>query len=286
MANTYVPIYSQPDPGNGIAGFDLGSPNDLGFAFDFNSSGNLDHIVFFRPGTGMIRIIKKNPEDDNFSAVFQSDEGISNWDLLSTADRGFAFDFDHNGKANHLVFYRPGARQISIFKNHNGNFIPVFESQNGIGAYDLAGPSDQVFAFDYNHRGNLDYLVLYRPGFGFINIVENNTGNFTPIIATDHGIGGYDIRSPVDRIYALDLESSGRQDYLAFYRPGQGTFGSKRTTGIITSMRFMYKAIPVSVRVPVLEASISSLPTIPRLHTITMGPATSIISYFIGVAVV
>jgi hypothetical protein len=229
MADAYVSIYSQPDPGKGIEDFDLASPNDRGFAFDYDHSGNLDHMVFFRPGSGMISIIKRS--GDTFSTVFHSDVGLPFFDLSSPADLGLAFDFDHSGKNDYLVFYRPGSRMITVLKNQAPNFTAVFASTSGIGGYDLASPSDLVIAYDYNHRGNLDYLTLYRPGNGIIWILENHNGNFNHVLNSDSGIGGYDLQSPLDRVYALDLDSSGRKDYLALYRAGAGIYFILRNNG-------------------------------------------------------
>lgn len=41
-----------------------------------------------------------------------------------------------------------------------------------LGGYDLASPADRAFAFDYDHSGKLDHLVLYRPGEGTIWILN------------------------------------------------------------------------------------------------------------------
>ncbi len=46
-------------PAHGIGGFDLGDWRDQVFAFDYGATGKLDHLVCYRPGTGMIRILKK-----------------------------------------------------------------------------------------------------------------------------------------------------------------------------------------------------------------------------------
>lgn len=44
---------------NGIGGYDLKSPDDKVFAFDYDSSGKLDHLVLYTPGTGTIWILQK-----------------------------------------------------------------------------------------------------------------------------------------------------------------------------------------------------------------------------------
>ncbi|WP_157634328.1 hypothetical protein, partial [Burkholderia ubonensis] len=58
LASTYTPVFAQGDPGNGIGGYDLKSPADHAFAFDYDSSGKLDHLALYRPGTGTIWILK------------------------------------------------------------------------------------------------------------------------------------------------------------------------------------------------------------------------------------
>lgn len=55
----FAPVYAQGDPGGGIGGYDLKSAADQAFAFDYDSSGKLDHLALYRPGTGTIWILKK-----------------------------------------------------------------------------------------------------------------------------------------------------------------------------------------------------------------------------------
>ncbi|MFN2587200.1 MAG: tyrosinase family protein, partial [Actinomycetota bacterium] len=54
----FTPVYQQGDPGNGIGGYDLASPGDRAFAFDYDGSGRLDHLALYRPGTGTMWILK------------------------------------------------------------------------------------------------------------------------------------------------------------------------------------------------------------------------------------
>ena len=69
----FAPAYSQADPA-GIGTDDLRSLADRAFAFDFNSSGRLDHLVLYRPGTGAIFIVKNN--GGTFTPIFaQGDPG-------------------------------------------------------------------------------------------------------------------------------------------------------------------------------------------------------------------
>ena len=231
----------------GIGSYDLKSPADQGFAFDYDGSGKLDHLVFYRPGAGAIFILKR--VGTNFTAVFIGGNpvtgvytGIGGYDLKSPADRGFAFDYDGSGKLDHLVFYRPGTGAIFILKRVGTNFTAVFIGGNpvtgvytGIGGYDLKSPADQGFAFDYDGSGKLDHLVFYRPGTGAIFILERVGTNFTavfisgnPVIGVYDGIGGYDLKSSADRVFAFDYDSSGKEDYLVLFRPGAGTLWIER----------------------------------------------------------
>ena len=226
----FSPIYHQGDPGSGIGGYDLKSTADLAFAFDYDHSGKLDHLVLYRPGTGTIWIIKNSNE--TFTAVYHQGDpgtGIGGYDLKSPADRVFAFDYDHSGKLDYLALYRPGTGTFWILKNTNGNFTPVYQQGdpgNGIGGYDLKSKADQAFAFDYDHSGKLDYLALYRPGTGTIWILKNTNGNFAPVYQQGDpgtGIGGYDLKSTADRAFAFDYDHSKKLDHLVLYRPGTGT---------------------------------------------------------------
>ncbi|KAM6502635.1 hypothetical protein JOM56_002612 [Amanita muscaria] len=222
ITSTFLPVYAQGDPGNGIAGYDLKSTRDRSFAFDYDSSSKLDHIVLYRPGTGTIWIIRN--QGDNFSTVYQQGDpgtGIGGYDLKYTADRAFAFDYDSSGKQDHIVLYRPGFGTIWILSNRGGQFSPVYAQGNGIGGYDLESSADVVFPFDYKGTGNLDHLVLYRPGSGAIWILNHNGILFAPVYQGG-GIGGYDLESANDRAFAFDYDSSGKLDHLALYRPGKG----------------------------------------------------------------
>lgn len=226
----FEPVYQQGDPGQGIGGYDLKSPGDRVFTFDYDHSGKLDHIVLYRPGTGTIWILKH--DKGNFSPVYREGDpgqGIGGYDLKSGADRAFAFDYDHSGKLDHLALYRPGTGTIWILQNKDGVFSPVYhegDPGHGIGGYDLKSGADRAFAFDYDHSGKLDHLALYRPGTGTIWILRNRNGTFTPVYRQGdpgNGIGGYDLKSAADRVFAFDYDHSGKLDHVALFRPGTGT---------------------------------------------------------------
>jgi len=209
--------------GTGV--YDPADPTDEVTAFDYDSSGRQDHFLVYRPGSGKIAIVYRAFLNGVFQwrTVYSGTTGIGGYDLANRADRVLAFDYDHSGKQDHLVLYRPGAGKISILKNTAGTFSAVYQSDSGIGGYDLADPADQVLPFDFDHSGKQDHLVLYRPGTGKISILKNTAGPFSAVYQSDSGgIGGYSLGRPADRVIAFDYESSGKQDHLVLYRPGTG----------------------------------------------------------------
>ncbi|WP_245957342.1 M57 family metalloprotease [Chitinophaga flava] len=204
----------------GLGGYDLLSTNDQTFAFDYNSSGKADHLVLYRPGSGLFWVLQNN--QGTFGNVYASNQGINGYDLTSTNDQAFAFDYNSSGKTDHLVIYRPGSGILWILRNNNGTFSNVYASNHGIAGYDLLSANDKVFAFDYTGSGKADHLVVYRPGSGLLWILRNNNGTFSNVYASNQGIAGYDLLSANDKVFAFDYTGSGKADHLVVYRPGSG----------------------------------------------------------------
>src|SRR5690349_3036228 len=141
----------------GIGGFDLASAADQVIAFDYRGTGKLDHLVCYRPGAGMIRILKKASDTHSsyaFVAVYHQDDpgqGIAGYNLADGRDRVFAFDYDSTGKLDHLVCYRPGTGTIWILKKVSDNdspdaFAVVYHQGDpgqGIAGYNLADSRDR-----------------------------------------------------------------------------------------------------------------------------------------------
>ena len=241
----FKPIYQRS--GGGIGGYDLASTADQAFAYDFASSGKLDHLVLYRPGEGAIFIVKHDGTEADgttpkFKAIYQQSHGgvgIGGYDLTSTADRIFPFDGAGTG-LDHLVLYRPGKGAIFIVTKDGTDEkgIPKFKAVyqqgvggTGIGGYDLTSAADRAFAFDFDGIGKLDHLVFYRPGRGAIFIIKqdgreaNGTPRFKAIFQQGDGgtgIGGYDLSSSDDRIFPFDYAGTGHRDHLVLYRPGKG----------------------------------------------------------------
>ncbi|GAA3720178.1 hypothetical protein GCM10022224_102620 [Nonomuraea antimicrobica] len=207
---------------SGIGGYDLDDNRDQVVAFDYEHSGKLDHLLLYRPGTGMARILKHSG-GGTFTPVYASaDGGIGGYNLKDARDRIIAFDYTSSGKPDHLVLYRPGGQTAWVLEHGAGNtFKAVFNSAAGIGGYDLKSTADQIIAFDYEHSGKLDHLLLYRPGGKTAWILQHGVGNsFTAVFHSSTGIGGYDLEMAKDRIIAFDYRSTGGQSHLFLYRPG------------------------------------------------------------------
>jgi hypothetical protein len=222
---------------------------DQMFAFDYDGSGCLDHLVVYRPGAGMISILKRNKQQtgDTFTTVVAvAKGGIGGFDLGDASDRMFAFVYDDAGKLlNHLVAYQPGTGIVYILKKASGgtgadSFQPVYHQGKpgdpglgaaGIGGYNLRDSRDVLFAYDYDGTGRRDHIVCYRPGTGTVWIVKKVSNNddrnaFTSVYAQGGGIGGYPVNDGSDRLLAYGYRSSaapgGQPDHLVAFRPGTG----------------------------------------------------------------
>jgi catechol 2,3-dioxygenase-like lactoylglutathione lyase family enzyme len=101
---TFAPVCAQSAPPERTCVYDLKRPDSRTLAFDYDHSGKLDHLVFYRPGAGTITILKN--AGGTFSPV-DVGHGIIGYDLVSPNDRAFAFDYNHSGKLDHRVLYRP-----------------------------------------------------------------------------------------------------------------------------------------------------------------------------------
>ncbi len=118
----FTSVYSQQDGGTGIGGFDLKDATDRVFAFDYESTGRPDPVIFYRGrGEGGLVSIpgrSANPDtglqEGDYNTVWSSIKGIGGFDLKGHGlDQVFAFDFRGTGKNDHICAYRPGEGAIS-----------------------------------------------------------------------------------------------------------------------------------------------------------------------------
>jgi hypothetical protein len=221
--DTYTQVFSSS---SGIGGYDLKDARDRIVAYDYSHSGKLDHLLIYRPGMRTAFILGHGA-GNTFAPVYSTTvAGIGGHDLADPRDKVIAYDYEHSGKLDHLLIYRPGTGSVQILKHGTGNtFTAVFKSGTGIGGYDLVNGRDQVLAYDYEHTGKLDHLVLYRPGDRTAFVVKHNPDHtFSAVFSnTRTGMGGYDLADTRDQVIAYDYERTGRPDHLMLYRPGEGT---------------------------------------------------------------
>lgn len=205
---------------NGIGTFDLGDTRDLTLPFDYDHSGKQDHVLTYRPGTGLVAIARHNP-DNTFTTVFRSTTGIGGYDLKVAQDRLVPFDYDGTGKLDHLLAYRPGHRIAYVVKHTGTTFGIAFASTTGLGGFDLALAQDQVIAFDYDHSGKVDHFLAYRPGYRIAFVLKRSGAGFATVTASSGGLATFDLATAADRVVPFDYDHTGKLDSLLAYRPGQ-----------------------------------------------------------------
>lgn len=221
----YGKVYFQGAPGKGIGGFALDKPTDRIVAIDFTGNGCLDHLLCYSPGSGTAQVVA-NQGGGVFATVATFDKGFDQFPLTDLNDRVIAFDWTGHGRADHLLCYRPGGKLVTVLQRTGTTFVCAKSFTSGIGGWDLADPSDQVTAYDYAGTGCLDHVVVYRPGWGGVAIMEHRSDDtFAPVLwqgPPGDGIGGFILSDPADRIIAYDFAGTGKLDHLFCYRPGAG----------------------------------------------------------------
>lgn len=218
----------------GVGIFDLKDDRDQAFAIDYNSSGKMDHLVLYRPGTGLIVIAKKI--DNSLKTVYESKNGIGDFTLIDNRDRAFALDYTHNGHLDHIVLYRPGTGAIFIFGRSGATFQSKYKQSSipgsGIGGFDIESDRHSAYAFDYDGSGKMDHIVFYGPGSGTFWILKNDGGNWYPVYGQGamgqpgNGVGTYDLTSEGDKSFAYDVTGAdkSKNEHIVLYRPGKGIF--------------------------------------------------------------
>ncbi|KAA1420706.1 hypothetical protein FE697_017360 [Mumia zhuanghuii] len=235
----FTALYQQPQGGQGIGSFDLTEYEDQIIAFDGASAGQLDHLLCYRPGTGIAQILKHASDQADgtpiYKTVYAGTNGIAGFDLSSTSDQLIAYDLESTGKLDHLVLYRPGKGAIYVVRRDSVDgaeplhFTALYQQPqggSGIGGFDLTSGRDRIIAFDAAGTGKLDHLLCYRPGKGIAFVLKYDgvkaSGGlaFTPVYIGRSGIGGFDLSETTDQVIAFDFDGSGKLDHLVMYRPG------------------------------------------------------------------
>lgn len=228
--------------GSGIAGFDMSSPADRVLAYDYGSTGHLDHLVCYRPGQGRI-VIAERRAAGAYAAVYPragDGPGIGGFSLSDPADQIVTVDWTASGKLDHLLCYRPGGGLVTVLaKGADGSFSSVFSSSSGLvsntgaNGFPLTDTRDRIIAYAWAGDGKPCYLLCTRPGTGLATILLKDETNpkqttFSPLFHSSTGIGGWDLGSAHDQVIAYDCPDphTGTDtrglDHVVCYRPGTG----------------------------------------------------------------
>jgi len=209
--------------------------------FDYNGTGHEDHLLVYIPGHGLAYIIHYQSASNNWHVDWTSDSGnhtsgsgIGGYDIMATNDKIIAYDYSSSGHTKDLICYRPTKGIFYCLQNTGNGFTPVVRSTGGVGGYDLAGASDQLFALEAGVGLSCD-LVAYRPGYGYVYWMNHsaNSTSWTTQYITRSGfpdIGGSGINFPLshtqDRMMNYYNTSLAAGTAPFWYSPGNGPSGS------------------------------------------------------------
>jgi len=229
--NPAPPISSPQITSDGIGGYNYDNAFDKSFAWDYGHKGIQDYIVCYRPKSKILWVIGHNPllNPTDFYPIYQSFNGIGTYDLLNSEDLVVPFDYEHSGKQDYFLCYRPGGHYSAVvrnnnhFPNTNQGFTTVISNAAGIGGFDLNSQLDRLIPFDYTHSGKLDHVIAIRGwkgnGYNQVWILKNNdNGSFSPVYKALNGIDGIQFTESLNyTALPFDYEHTGRQDYMVIY---------------------------------------------------------------------
>ncbi|MBE1878307.1 S1 family peptidase [Myceligenerans pegani] len=235
--DSYEPL-SGPRAG-GLGGFDLTRAADRLVPFEGPGTGSRTLVLGYRPGARSAWAIKRlDRGESQYEFAHTSHAGIAGFDLSSTKDRAIAYDFDHSGRADHLLLYRPGGRLVVIAERHaDGTHTEVFRG-SGIGDWPLASAADRIVALDFESDGKLDDLLVYRPGVGSATVRNvavygrDASGRFVKKYQNAWGLvrGGDD-----PQLVPVDFDGDGKLDEVMQYDPSAGG-----TAAVVSAPAFGY----------------------------------------------
>ncbi|TDW96596.1 hypothetical protein [Dinghuibacter silviterrae] len=181
---TFSPVFE----GGGIGGYNMNQLQDQIIAYDWNSSGLMDHLVCYRPGNEAVWVLQN--VNGSFSPVYQTSSGFPQFSVGLPQDRIFAYDFTGNGHQDALFCYRPGTGVFAVEQRNSGGFNSNFSSL-GQGLAGYAFPydptyvdgyiGDRGFAFDNQSIGQNTGLVFYDAGTNLIDVLNNNNESITQV---------------------------------------------------------------------------------------------------------
>ncbi|MFE7503802.1 trypsin-like serine protease [Promicromonospora sp. NPDC057488] len=235
--DTYVPLAGPRD--GGLGGFDLTNGADRLVPFEGPGTGSRTLVLGYRPGAKSAWAIKRlDRGESQYELAHQSSTGLAGFDLSNAGDKVIAYDFDHSGRADHVVLYRPGGRLVVIAERRpDGAYAEVYRG-TGIGDWPLDNTADKMVAFDLEGDGKLDDLLVYRPGVGSAEVrnvavySRDTSGQFVKKYQNAWGIvnGGTD-----PQLVPVDYDGDGRLDEIMQYDPRAGG-----TAAVVAGPDFAY----------------------------------------------
>lgn len=279
IKGTSMPSYTFTINGSPYYGFTAATNNYTEFggthitAFDMNSTGHLDHLLMYEPGTGEVQVLEHSSTGTpgDWNVIWDSHGGgIGGYDLHGTTDKIIAYDFG-SGYMSSVICYRPGNGYCWVILNEptstaNPNWVAVDFGSSGIGGFDLKGVNDQIVPL-FDEAGWMD-LVCYRPGYGYVWYLEHPPyyDYFEADWTSRSGIPGIlDFSQVQDRMVPWSGNNLYYGNYLLCYRPGNG--------GTVKSVYFTYNGVYVGPTTGPSWVSNSGFLTYPMQYNGQSGPS-------------
>ncbi|TDX02323.1 hypothetical protein [Dinghuibacter silviterrae] len=195
--------------------------------YDATGSGHPNWLLLYIPGESFAALLAPTATPGIWHQYWYSTSpGIGGYDLAGLTDKIIPFEIGGSGPKTGLICYRPGNGFCWVIQNQgtaqSPTWVGVVKGSSGIGGFDLKGTSDQIITFDTNPAAGNEGLVCFRPGYGYIWILNHNSNSttFTAVYTTHSGFGDFTGTHQGDRIIAYDPGGSGLQDHLLCYSPG------------------------------------------------------------------
>lgn len=236
-SDTYAPLVGPVD--SGFGGFDLANAADRLVPFEGPGTGSRTLVLGYRPGARSAWVINRlDRGESQYEQAHSSSAGLAGFDLSGAGDRAIAYDFDHSGRADHVLLYRPGGRLAVIAERHaDGTYTEVYRGA-GIGDWPLTSAADKIVAFDFESDGLLDDLLVYRPGVGSADVRNvavygrDASGQFVKKYQSAWGLV---LNGDDPQLLPVDYDGDGRLDEIMQYDPSAGG-----TAAVVASPAFGY----------------------------------------------
>jgi len=214
---------------NGVGGYNFDNVNDKAIALDYNGD-NIEELLCYRPGSGVVFILKYDKILKAFNLVKEYRSGIGSFDLKSTQDKIIKLRYN-NDSYEDLMCYRPGRGVVYIMtSNGNGTFTLVSTSTTGLSNFNFNSELDRAVVMNYNND-QYDDIVCYRPGSRFIHFKKGNgTKNYETVYVSTNGAANFDLSSVNDKIVSLDYNRK-PSNRIVLYRSGGGVAYSAHFDG-------------------------------------------------------